>query len=55
MKVFNDFRWDVCCLDDLPEYMKLTYRSVLKVFEEAEQEVGKEGRAYSIGYGIKEV
>ena len=55
MKVLNGFRWDISYLDNLPEYMKLTYRSLLKVYEEAEQEMGKEGRAYSINYSKKEV
>ena len=55
MKVFNESRWDISYLDDLPEYMNLSYRSLLKVYEEAEQEIGKEERAFSINYGKKEV
>ena len=55
MKVLNGFRWDISCLDDVPEYMKLSYRSLLKVYEEAEQEIGKEVRAYGINYSKKEV
>ncbi|KAJ1378004.1 Terpenoid cyclases/protein prenyltransferase alpha-alpha toroid [Sesbania bispinosa] len=47
-------RWDISCLDDLPEYMKLIYRSLLKVYEEMEEEMRKEGRAYVVIYGKKE-
>ncbi|RDX97679.1 putative terpene synthase 2, partial [Mucuna pruriens] len=47
-------RWDISCLDDLPEYMRLVYRLLLNVYQEIEQEMKKEGRAYCINYGIKE-
>ncbi|OIW15246.1 hypothetical protein TanjilG_17566 [Lupinus angustifolius] len=47
-------RWDISCLNDLPEYMKLTYGLLMNVYEETKQLVMKEGRAYSIDYGIKE-
>ncbi|XP_019420576.1 PREDICTED: probable terpene synthase 2 isoform X2 [Lupinus angustifolius] len=47
-------RWDISCMNDLPEYMKLTYRLLMNVYEEIEQLVMKEGRAYIIDYGIKE-
>ncbi|XP_061350296.1 probable terpene synthase 2 [Gastrolobium bilobum] len=49
-------RWDISCLDDgLPECIKLSYRSLLKFFEEIEQEMRTEGRAYSVEYTIKEL
>ncbi|MED6158283.1 hypothetical protein PIB30_031340 [Stylosanthes scabra] len=47
-------RWDASCLDDLPEYMKIIYKVLFEVFEEAKQEEVKEGRGYSIGYSINE-
>ncbi|KAL1363089.1 hypothetical protein HN51_011290 [Arachis hypogaea] len=47
-------RWDACYLDDLPEYMKIIYRALLGAFEKAKQQVVKEGRGYSIDYGINE-
>ncbi|TKY66687.1 Germacrene D synthase [Spatholobus suberectus] len=48
-------RWDISCLDDLPECMKLPYKLLIKVYEEIEQEATKEGRPYCVNYGIKEV
>ncbi|MED6132948.1 hypothetical protein PIB30_023665 [Stylosanthes scabra] len=47
-------RWDACCLEDLPEYMKIIYRSLLEVFEDAKQEELKQGRGYSVDYSINE-
>ncbi|KAF7833899.1 putative terpene synthase 2 [Senna tora] len=51
----NICKWDVCCLDDLPEYLKLPYKEVLNFFEETEEEMRKEGRAYSVQYTKKEL
>ncbi|CAL0323424.1 unnamed protein product [Lupinus luteus] len=47
-------KWDISCMNDLPEYMKSTYGLVMNVYKEIEQLVMKEGRAYCIDYGIKE-
>ncbi|KAL2327954.1 hypothetical protein Fmac_021381 [Flemingia macrophylla] len=47
-------RWDICCLDDLPEYMKLPYKLLINVYAEIEKEMMKEGRAYCVNYGIEE-
>ncbi|XP_020207165.1 probable terpene synthase 2 [Cajanus cajan] len=47
-------RWDISCLDDLPEYMKFIYKSTIRLHEEIEQEMKKEGRAYCVKYAIKE-
>ncbi|XP_027355363.1 probable terpene synthase 2 [Abrus precatorius] len=47
-------RWDINFSADLPEYMKLTYKSLLKVYEDIEQEMMEERRAYCVNYGIKE-
>ncbi|MED6120577.1 hypothetical protein PIB30_022094, partial [Stylosanthes scabra] len=58
LKLFTEAieRWDIgCCMDDLPEYMKIIYESLFKIFEEAERELGKQGRAYCIKYSIKEL
>ncbi|MED6218710.1 hypothetical protein PIB30_029033 [Stylosanthes scabra] len=49
------WRWDIGCLNDLPEYMKLIYESLYNIYEEAEQELGKHGRANCIRYAIKEL
>ncbi|MED6218715.1 hypothetical protein PIB30_029038 [Stylosanthes scabra] len=57
LKLFTEAieRWDIGCLDYLPEYMKLIYESLFKIYEEAEQELAKQGRAYCIKYAIKEL
>ncbi|XP_029129103.1 probable terpene synthase 2 isoform X3 [Cajanus cajan] len=48
-------RWDICCLVDLPEYMKFCYTTILNVFEEIEKEMNKQGKAYYIEYAKKEM
>ncbi|KAK7262674.1 hypothetical protein RJT34_30249 [Clitoria ternatea] len=48
-------RWDICCLDDLPEYMKVCYKALLDVYEETEQEMIKKGKAYYVKYAKKEM
>jgi len=53
MKVI--FRWDISCLDDLPDYMKFLYRITLDLYEEIEQEMQKSGRTYAINYYKKAV
>ncbi|CAJ1978685.1 unnamed protein product [Sphenostylis stenocarpa] len=48
-------RWDICCLVDLPEYMKLCYRAIMNVLEEIENETTKQGKPYCIKYAKKEM
>ncbi|CAJ2640002.1 unnamed protein product [Trifolium pratense] len=48
-------RWDIRIVDDLPDYMKILYTTLLTVYEEIEQEMSKEGRTYTLGYYKKEV
>ncbi|RDY12565.1 putative terpene synthase 2, partial [Mucuna pruriens] len=48
-------RWDISCLDDLPTYMKVSYKLLIKVYEDIEKETKKEGKAYCVNYGIKEL
>ncbi|XP_058735287.1 (-)-germacrene D synthase-like isoform X2 [Vicia villosa] len=43
-------RWDMSCMDFLPEYMKFCYKALLDVYEEMEQEMVKEGRAFCVNY-----
>ncbi|KAG2677982.1 hypothetical protein I3760_12G121700 [Carya illinoinensis] len=43
-------RWDINCIDQLPQYMKLIYKALLGVYEEIEEEMSKEGRFYRIYY-----
>ncbi|CAL0323289.1 unnamed protein product [Lupinus luteus] len=47
-------RWDINCLSDLPEYMKLIYGLLMNVYEETKQLLIKEGREYSIEYWMKD-
>ncbi|KAI9081582.1 hypothetical protein K1719_036468 [Acacia pycnantha] len=48
-------RWDMSCLDDLPEYLKPVYKELLIVFEQTDQEMRKEGRSYSVDYTKNEL
>ncbi|XP_075671447.1 putative terpene synthase 2 [Castanea sativa] len=47
LELFTDAikRWDINCIDQLPEYMKLCYKALLHVYEEIEDEMSKEGRS----------
>ncbi|RHN51203.1 putative lyase [Medicago truncatula] len=47
-------RWDVIVSDDLPDYMKLLYKSFWNVYEEIEQAMIEEGREYILNYYKKE-
>ncbi|XP_045827317.1 probable terpene synthase 2 [Trifolium pratense] len=47
-------RWDVSCMDNLPNYMKFLYRIILDLYEEIEKEMKKEGRIYALKYYVKE-
>ena len=40
------YRWDINCIDQLRDYMKLCYKAVLDVFEEIEEKMCKEGKLY---------
>ncbi|KAJ1441934.1 Terpenoid cyclases/protein prenyltransferase alpha-alpha toroid [Sesbania bispinosa] len=48
-------RWDKNCMDFLPEYMKFCYNPLLDVYEEIEQEMAKEGRAFCVIYAKMEM
>ncbi|KAL6318340.1 hypothetical protein AAG906_039432 [Vitis piasezkii] len=39
--------WDINSIDQLPEYMKVIYQALLDVYKEIEEEMDKEGKAYS--------
>ncbi|MBA0784750.1 hypothetical protein Gotri_027635 [Gossypium trilobum] len=43
-------RWEVKCIDQLPEYMKLSYKALLDVYEEMKQLVAEHGRQYRVEY-----
>ncbi|XP_022734668.1 (+)-delta-cadinene synthase isozyme XC14-like [Durio zibethinus] len=41
-------RWDINCIDQLPDYMKLFYSELLNVYKEMEDLMAKEGKLYRI-------
>ncbi|KAI7732110.1 hypothetical protein M8C21_028973 [Ambrosia artemisiifolia] len=43
-------RWSLTCIDELPDYMKLLYKSLLDVYEEMEVIMAKEGKAHHVNY-----
>ncbi|KAM5559431.1 (-)-alpha-pinene synthase-like [Rosa sericea] len=43
-------RWDVNCIDELPDYMKIFYRRLLNVCSEIEGEMVKQGTSYRVHY-----
>lgn len=49
------FRWNINCIDNLPDYMKILYTTTLELYEEIEQEMRNEGRVYALNYYVKEV
>ncbi|KAK3195387.1 hypothetical protein Dsin_026697 [Dipteronia sinensis] len=49
------FRWDASCLDQLPEYMQIIYKSFLDFGEEIEEEISNKGwSTYRVDY-VKEI
>ncbi|KAI9083080.1 hypothetical protein K1719_034984 [Acacia pycnantha] len=57
LELINDAvqRWDIGCLDDLPEYIKLFYKELMNVFQEMYEDERKEGRSYSVHYAKQEL
>ena len=49
------FRWDIGCIELLPEYMRYCYQALLDVYDEIKQEVAKEGREFCMKYAKDEV
>nr|XP_043609787.1 (-)-germacrene D synthase-like [Erigeron canadensis] len=43
-------RWSVTCIDTLPGYMKVIYKSLLDVYQEMKEIVEKDGKAYQVDY-----
>ncbi|XP_022717944.1 (+)-delta-cadinene synthase isozyme A [Durio zibethinus] len=46
-------RWDIKCMDQLPDYMKISYKALLDVYEEMEQLLVEHGRQYRVEYARK--
>lgn len=53
--VYEIFRWDVDCIDELPDYMKIFYRRLLNVCHEIEEEMVKQGTSYRVHYAKEAV
>ncbi|KAK2376443.1 putative terpene synthase [Trifolium repens] len=47
-------RWNISCLDNLPDYMQIPYKMVLDLSEEIEQKMTRDGRVYALNYYVKE-
>ncbi|KAF7822835.1 (-)-germacrene D synthase-like [Senna tora] len=48
-------RWDISCMESLPEYMRYCYQALLDVYEEIEKEMMKQGRAFCVNYAKHEM
>ncbi|XP_039012386.1 (+)-delta-cadinene synthase isozyme A-like [Hibiscus syriacus] len=46
-------RWDLKCMDQLPEYMQISYKALLDVYEEMEQLLVDQERQYRVEYARK--
>ena len=43
------------CIDELPDYMQIFYRTLLNVVDEIEEEIAKDGRSYRVYYAKESV
>ncbi|XP_071719884.1 sesquiterpene synthase TPS1-like [Rutidosis leptorrhynchoides] len=43
-------RWSITCLDEIPDYMETPYKMLLSIYEEMEEIMAKEGKAYQVKY-----
>ncbi|KAI5333576.1 hypothetical protein L3X38_023708 [Prunus dulcis] len=48
--VYAIYRWHANCMDGLRDYMQIFFHALLNVFNEIEEEMVKEGRAYRAHY-----
>ncbi|CAI9768293.1 unnamed protein product [Fraxinus pennsylvanica] len=48
-------RWNVSAIDQLPTYMKYSYKSLLDVYVETEEELKKNEQSYCVYYAIEEM
>ncbi|KAG6412384.1 hypothetical protein SASPL_125061 [Salvia splendens] len=49
----HDQLWNIEEMDKLPEYVKPFYKALLKLYEQFEEELAKEGRSYAAHYAIE--
>ncbi|KDP36233.1 hypothetical protein JCGZ_09953 [Jatropha curcas] len=47
--------WDIACMDQLPEYMKLCYMALLDIYDEMERELSEQGSSSYIHYAKDEM
>ncbi|TXG67921.1 hypothetical protein EZV62_009196 [Acer yangbiense] len=52
LQLFTDaiHRWDISALDDLPNYMKVIYSTLLNLFDELSNDLTEKERSYRISY-----
>ncbi|KAM5585250.1 (-)-alpha-pinene synthase-like [Rosa sericea] len=46
-------RWDVKCIDELPDYLKIFYHELLNLFNDIDKVMSKEGKSYRVCYAIQ--
>ncbi|MCD7453791.1 Vetispiradiene synthase 1 [Datura stramonium] len=52
LEVYTDAiqRWDISQIDRLPEYMKISYKALLDLYDDYEKELSKDGRSDVVHY-----
>ncbi|ONI12963.1 hypothetical protein PRUPE_4G194600 [Prunus persica] len=48
-------RWDINCMDELPDYMQIFFHTLLNLFNEIEEEMVKEGNSCRVHYAKEAV
>ncbi|XP_059294705.1 terpene synthase 17-like [Lycium ferocissimum] len=48
-------RWNIDASEQLPPYMKITYRALLDLYNEIEKELANENKSFLVNYSINEV
>ncbi|KAH0733356.1 hypothetical protein KY289_004544 [Solanum tuberosum] len=49
-KTVKNLRWDISQIDRLPEYMKISYKALLDLYNDYETELSKDGRSDVVQY-----
>ncbi|XP_019178967.1 PREDICTED: vetispiradiene synthase 3-like [Ipomoea nil] len=55
LDVYTDViqRWDISEIDRLPNYMKISYKALLELFDEDDKNLSKEGRSYAVQHAME--
>ncbi|XP_031102456.1 vetispiradiene synthase 3-like [Ipomoea triloba] len=55
LEVYTDAiqRWDIREMNRLPDYMKISYKALLDLFDEFDKDLSKEGRTYAVEHGMQ--